>query len=186
MHPYHARRNSKQRLAAITEYLGDREGFTVLELGALDGYFSKHLAETHKAQCTAVDDNPHLQESPGVTVVQDRLSATAIRKLGPFDVALCLSVLHHLPQWKATLNALLDAAPVVIVESAHPDEALPKAGNHKASADILAAIENAGGVAVAEHPGYDQRYRRSLFVIDRTEPEAEADSGDLLESPPEE
>ena len=117
----------------------------MLELGALDGYFSKHLAETHKAQCTAVDDNPHLQESPGVTVVQDRLSATAIRKLGPFDVALCLSVLHHLPQWKATLNALLDAAPVVIVESAHPDEALPKAGNHKASADILAAIENVGG-----------------------------------------
>lgn len=168
MHPYHERRNSKARLAAISEYLDGRENFTVLELGALDGYFSARLAERFNAQCTAVDDSPHLTAAPGVTAINRRPGVAEIRKLGKFDVVLCLSVLHHLPQWRATLKAMLDVAPVLFVESAHPDENLPGAGNHKASAQIHKALEDAGGTVLTYTPGYDGRFERPLFVIDNT------------------
>ena len=170
MHPYHQRRHSEARLAAITEYLDGRHGFTVLELGALDGYFSTQLAEQFGAHATAVDDSRHLTDTPGVTAIHSRLTATEIRKLGQFDVTLCLSVLHHLTAWKSTLNALLDSAPIVFIETAHPNETLPKAAAHKHSAAITAAVEKAGGVDIAHTPGYDPKHSRPLFVIDTTQP----------------
>ena len=184
MHPYHQRRNSDARFAAITEYLGDARGFTCLELGALDGYFSKRLTAEYDAVCTAVDDNPLLEGARLHRVINARLAPADIRKLGEFDVALCLSVLHHLRDWRATLNALLASAPLLFIETAHPDEVLPKAGNHRASAKIHAALEEAGAVAIAQTPGYDQRFQRPLWVIDRTAPAtADADHDDADDDP---
>lgn len=163
------KRDAAGRFAAIAEYLGDARGFTVLDLGAYGGYFSARLADQFEAQCTAVDDSPYLIEAPGVTVVRQRLAPAEIRQLGDFDVALCLSVLHHLKNWRATLNALLDAAPIVFVETAHPDETLPKAGNHKASTQIATAVQDAGAITLTHTAGYDARFERPLWVIDRTE-----------------
>lgn len=168
MHPYHQRRRSDTRLAAITEYLDADPGFTLLEFGALDGYFSTQLAAQRGAQATAVDDSRHLTDAPGVTAIHGRLTATEIRKLGTFDVTLCLSVLHHLTTWKSTLNAILDSAPIVFIETAHPNETLPKAVAHKHSAAIAAAVEKAGGVDIAHTPGYDTAFERPLFVVDTT------------------
>lgn len=167
MHPYHQRRNSADRLAAITEYIGNTPGIKVLEFGALDGWFSQQLTEKLAADCTVVDDNPNLS---GANVINKRLTATDIRKLGSFDVVLALSVLHHVPQWKSTLNALLNAAPVVFIETAHPDETLPKAVNHSASAQIVKAVEDAGAISITQTPGYDSRFTRDLWVIDRRTP----------------
>ncbi len=186
MHPYHQRRNSDARLSAIGEYLGDARGFTCLEFGALDGYFSARLADQYGAQCTAVDDSQHLAGTPGVTLINERLTPTQIRKLGTFDVVLCLSVLHHLPQWKATLSALLDAAPLVFVETANTGETLPKAKAHGSSASIHAAVEDAGGIELCRTPGYDASFDRPLWVIDnqpQPAPDVPAeDPDDLLES----
>lgn len=168
LHPYHVRRDSDTRFDAIAAYLGGRRGFTVFELGALDGYFSHRLAAQFDARCTAADDSKHLTETPGVTAIRERLSPTQIRALGQFDVALCLSVLHHLTNWRATLNAVRNAAPVLFVETAHPDENLPKAGNHQASPQINTALEKLGGTVLTETPGHDHRYTRPLWVIDST------------------
>lgn len=160
------KRDAAGRFTAIADYLDDRRGFTVLDFGAYGGYFSARLVEQFGATCTAVDDSPHLTESPGVRVIRERLTPTGIRQLGKFDVVLCLSVLHHLKTWRATLNALLSATPVVFIETAHPDETLPRAGNHEASPKILAALEKAGGTVITHTPGYDKRFERPLFVID--------------------
>ena len=165
MHPYHQRRNSADRLAAIIEYLGDTRGIKVLEFGALDGWFSQQLTEHLDAECTVVDDNPSLEGSR-LNVINKRLTATEIRKLGKFDVVLALSVLHHVPQWKATLNALLNAAPVAFIETAVPDETLPKAVNHAASEQIIKAVQDAGAISISRNPGYDAKYMRDLWVID--------------------
>ncbi|MCH9732851.1 MAG: hypothetical protein K0U84_24860 [Actinomycetia bacterium] len=170
MHPYHRRRHSDARLAAITEYLGDPAGLKILDLGALDGWFSHQLAN-RGALCTAADDHPTLTEAPGVTVINERLTPTKIRALGEFDAAICLSALHHMPSWRATLNALLAVAPLVFVETAHPDETLPKASHHKDSGRITNAIEKAGGVAITTTPGYDAKYQRPLWVIDNRPPD---------------
>lgn len=161
------KRDAAGRFQAIAEYLGDKTGFTCLDFGAYGGYFSARLAEQFNATVTAVDDSPYLTEATGVTVINQRLTPAELRHLGTFDVALCLSVLHHLKNWRATLNALLDAAPILFVETAHPDENLPKAGNHKASQHIQDAVEKAGGVVLTHTPGYDKRHMRSIYVIDQ-------------------
>lgn len=181
------RRDAAGRFDAIAEYLGDRRGFTVLDFGAYGGYFSARLADQFDADCTAVDDSKYLTEAPGVTTIRDRLTPAEIRKLGDFDVTLCLSVLHHIPKWKDTLAALLDSAPIVFVETANPDETLPKATAHKHSAAIAAAIEEAGGVELTRTPGYDASQTRPLWVIDNTPPDTstappDGDSGDASQN----
>lgn len=175
------KRDAAGRFAAIAEYLGAARGFTCLDLGAYGGYFSARLADQFGAKCTAVDDSPYLIEAPGVKVINQRLTPAEIRNLGQFDVVLCLSVLHHLKSWRATLNALLDAAPVVFTETAHPDENLPKAANHKASAQIHAALEQAGAIVLTQTPGYDERFERPLWVVDRTNPIVALPAGPLDE-----
>ena len=77
-------------LAAATRRLrrrhrrGDRRKF----LGARPdtGYFTRF--DTHGAKVVVADDHPNLREGPGVVVVREQLTPPAIRKLGPFDVAL--------------------------------------------------------------------------------------------------
>lgn len=160
-----ARRDANARYQAIANHLNNRHGFTVLDFGAYGGYFSARLTEQFGATCTAVDDSPHLTETPGVTVIRERLTPTQLRKLGPFDIALCLSVLHHIPQWRATLNALTSVASTLFIETAHPDETLPKAVAHGSSAAIQTAVQKAGGIQLCHTPGYDHKHQRPLWVI---------------------
>lgn len=164
------RRDAAGRYEAIAGYLGDARDFTALDFGAYGNYFSARLVEQFNARCTAVDDTTGLAESPGVSVVNRRLSAQELKDLGPYDVALCLSVLHHLTDWRVYLDALLDIAPVLFVETAHPDEVLPKAKAHSQSREIesaLDALAAEGGTILTFTPGYDSRHARPLWVIDR-------------------
>ena len=162
------RRDAACRYQAIAEYLADKKVDKVLDFGAYNGYFSQRLVEDFSAEVTAVDDSPLLRAAPGVTAIRERLTSTQIRKLGPFDAALCLSVLHHAPQWRTVLKALLAVAPIVFVETAHPDEVLPKAIAHSSSDKIRDAMESAGGVELRQTPGYDARFSRPLWVIDKS------------------
>lgn len=164
------RRDAAGRYRAIAEYLGDMRDFHALDLGAYGGYFSFRLAEEFDAHCVAVDDFSGLADAPGVKVIRRRLSMSELVDLGPCDVVLCLSVLHHLPDWRAYLNALQVMAPVVFVETSNPAETLPKAKAHGDAAAIHAAVEAAGGKVLTTTPGYDARHSRPLWVIDRRTP----------------
>lgn len=161
------RRPCDSRYAAIANYLAGRQDFTVLDFGSHLGYFSQRLHEDFNADCTAVDDYQHLTEKPGVTVINERLTAAQVRKLGTFDVTLCLSVLHHVPQWKAMLSAILDSAPIVFLEVADPDETLPGARTHGKSEQIFAAIEGTGARVLTHTKGFDDNYHRPLWVLDK-------------------
>jgi len=159
-------RDTENRYLAIANYLAGQTEFTVLDFGAHIGYFSRRLAAEFGAACTAVDDHPRLEPTDGVQVINERLTAGGIRKLGKFDVVLCLSVLHHVPQWRAVFKALRDAGRIVFVETAHPDEHLPKARMHHSSADIHKTVEETGARILTWTRGYDKRFKRPLWVID--------------------
>ena len=62
------------------------------------------LAEDFGASCTAVDDYEDWF-LPGVTVINERLTADQLARLGSFDVVLGLSVLHHVLDWRRYLDA---------------------------------------------------------------------------------
>lgn len=160
-----SRRDAEGRYHAIAEYLKGRSGFTALDLGAHQGYFSHRLADEFGAAVTAVDDYPGLQPRDGVTVIRRRLAAGEVTQLGHFDVSLCLSVLHHLPRWRDMVDALLAVSDVLFVEIADPGEHLPRAVAHSASAHIASYIERLGGRVLARTPGYDPEFSRPLWVI---------------------
>ena len=170
------KRDAASRYAAIAEYLRTAPPFdqplTVLDFGAYGGYFSARLTEEFGAQCTAVDDSPFLKEIAGVEIIPQRLTPGEVSRLGPFDVALCLSVLHHLTQWRTTLKALRKVSTVLFVETANPDETLPRAAVHSASPAIHSTMAEAGGVILTETPGYDAKFMRPLWVLDQRLPRA--------------
>lgn len=167
-----SKRDAASRADAIVEYLGDAKGLRILDLGAYAGYFSHRLADQLDSECVAVDDFPGLKEAPGVTVIRERLTPAAIEKLGKFDVALCLSVLHHLPQWKRYLKTLTDIADVVFVETSVPEEILVKAKAHGSAKAIHEAVEAASTGVIAHTAGYGSNpatatLERPLWVIDQ-------------------
>lgn len=163
-------RKAAPRYEAIAQELGDHRGFTVLDLGAYNGYFSLRLAEQFDATCTAVDDHRGL---PGalaeagdtrVTGVFHRLTQEEFYTLPSFDVILCLSVLHHVPWWAELLAGLRDKARMLFVETASASEVLPKAVAHSPEIpEAVAAID--GARVIAKTHGYKSKKIRPLYAI---------------------
>lgn len=173
----HGKQTSSHRRGFLSRYDPIRDwltcenlyGFTVLDFGAGGGYFTARLVEDFDAIVTAVESDPkaqpNLADSGAATIIAEHATPDRLKKLGRFDMVLALSVLHHCPQWRATLNTLRDAADILFVETADPREWLPKARAHTHSAAICSAVTD--GKILIETPGHDTRYTRALRVIDQ-------------------
>lgn len=169
---YSTRRESPTRYAVIKQYLeshpfGEDE-LKVLDFGCLDGYFANRFA-TEGADVTAVDDSFMFDAAainPNITCIAKHVEPEEIPDLGEFDVVLCLSVLHHLPNWRKYVTAFKKAGTVLFIEVANPDENLPKAKAHSQSKRIHTAIAKLGDV-ITQTPGYDRQFERDMFVIDQ-------------------
>lgn len=163
-----ARRDAAGRYRAIADHLKGR-GFRVLDVGANAGYFSLRLAEEFQARVTAVDGDPILKESlerarnSSVEGIYEFLSPDSLKKLGVFDVGLCLSVLHHVSWWPTMLRLMRAQCRTLFIETAHPKEDLPKAFWH--SPEILRIVSDMGGNVIHESPGFDSKYLRPLHVV---------------------
>lgn len=116
-------RDCSGRYRAIKEHLPDSV-LHVLDIGAYNGYFCRRLVDDFSPRCVAVDDAPELQHYRNVTVIPRHITPDEIRWLGDFDVVLCLSVLHHYPNWAEYLDAILSTGAQVFIESANPAENL--------------------------------------------------------------
>lgn len=137
----------------------------ILDFGAISTDTAEKLTlKWPKAEVVVVGDEIDTPSTPRIEVVPNRLTAGQVGKLGPFDVTLALSVLHHCVQWKNYLSVLRNSAPILFIETAHPDEDLPKAKAHKHTAEMIAAVE-AIGKPIAYADGYDNRYQRTLWLV---------------------
>lgn len=153
------------RFDAIADYLGDRHPHHVLDFGALNSVMADRFVTRYGSHVTAVDDALNGGTAPnGVTYIGKRLGPAAIRKLPRQDVTLCLSVLHHQPQWRNYLDALRSISDLLFVETAHPDENLPTAAAHHKSPQICAYLQT-HATPIGSSPGYDPTYSRTLWVI---------------------
>jgi 2-polyprenyl-3-methyl-5-hydroxy-6-metoxy-1,4-benzoquinol methylase len=162
-------RKAAPRYEAIAGQLQGRRGFTVLDLGAYNGYFSLRLAEDFDASCTAVDNWRGLPlalaeaDDDRVRAVCERLTPATLRALGSFDVVLCLSVLHHVTWWEQMLAQLQKQARMLFIEVASANEVLPKAVAH--CPQIPAAAAGLGGRVIARTHGYKSKKLRPLYAI---------------------
>lgn len=134
---YKGYRECEARFEVIRRFLEEREcrPRTMLDFGALFGYFSLRLSETYGTFSLAIDHNPLLVEvvdanrttprpNYRVQAVHRKISsAEEIREFGKFDIVLVMSVLHHTPDWLEFLNAFQEAATEwLFVEPPHPQE----------------------------------------------------------------
>lgn len=155
-----------RRYQAIVDYLAGRRNLHVLDFGCFNSYYAARLAAEYAHHVVAVDNTP-LEPAEGVAIVNKHLGPKDIRRLGHFDVGLCLSVLHHQKQPRNYLNTLLAVCDVLFVEAANPAEVLPGVDTHKNSATILADIAKHHPTALCETPGWDSQHMRTLWVIDQ-------------------
>lgn len=127
-------RDTETRYNTIHAYLSRltarlKRPITVLDLGANTGYFSIRISEDFRALITAVDTLPALKkieaQSDRITVKQTTIDRWNLPAFPRHDVVLCLSFLHHLPDWRESFPLIRRLAKhAVIVEVPHPDEQL--------------------------------------------------------------
>lgn len=148
-----------------------RRPFTVLDLGASEGYFSIRLTDEFGARCVAVDSRSVVRSAEPLIagIVEGEVDAEDVRLLGTYDVVLGLSFLHHIPDWRGMLEQMdRSARSLLVVETPHPDEKLKQATNRHQLGKIVQALEKKGMTQLGEAPAvWDHELGRPLMVKTR-------------------
>lgn len=102
-------------LHTLVQEVIDRNGqCRVLELGAGHGTFTDHLlAAGARVTVTEMSEpsvrflQTRFRRNPNVTVLHDQ-DGTAARQAGPVDAVVCVSVLHHVPDYLGMVEQLVE------------------------------------------------------------------------------
>lgn len=118
------------RYTAIKKALTEKykRPFTVLDIGANNGYFSFRLARECGSTCVMADMTNRLTDlcqlntdvGNNIIYIKKQLTADDIKQLSKhvhFDVAIGLHVLHHIPEWKKFFKNLKSLADTLIIET---------------------------------------------------------------------
>lgn len=174
-------RDASGRYDAIKRYLVGRQARTdlrqftapsVLDIGAYNGYFCRRLADDYHARCLAVDGQPFLEEytAPGgghVDVLHALWSPDDIKAAPPFDIVLCLSVLHHWPNWSEFMDAMSTIGTTLFVELANPWENLSNDAREIARSALSDMRKTDNAKVIAQTPPMShQTLLRPMFVIE--------------------
>lgn len=126
-------RDCHDRYAAIATALSSREQpFTVLDIGANQGYFSFRLAAERGAVCVMVEKQDDLLrnclDDGGDSLILLKCQITArelvwLSREEHFDVVLCLNVIHHFGwRWRSATRAIFDLADDLFIENPPDDD----------------------------------------------------------------
>ena len=161
---YDQGRHSHARLAMIMSHTY-RPG-SVLDLGANVGYFSHGMGREGYA-VTAVEP-PNGKEFDLRLIRREHrawVHEPADLPVGTFDYTLALSVLHHMPQWKAVLDHLIvHTKRALFVEVPSPTEGHPKWHGSRESYAMLWDMPNAK--IIGAYPEVTGRVYRDLWKVD--------------------
>jgi len=125
-------RECASRWAAISKVLAkyDRR-FTVLDLGASEGYFSLRAASEFDCVAVMIEGGKQLlslcSENVGLDTIllQRRVSIRDLEQLATcehFDVVLALNVLHHFVEPERVVRAVMSLGDHTIIETPAPDD----------------------------------------------------------------
>jgi len=167
-------RSCADRYALIRPVLEQyQRQFTVWDLGANLGYFGCRIADEFGAVSVMVDQRPILAEVcrenaiPTTIAMTHRLTAKDLWELAyseHADVVLALNVLHHMPDWREALDAILALGENVIVET--PGKGDAESANYKESQELLRVLYGSGGDVIGESPSHvTQGVKRPMFLF---------------------
>lgn len=172
------RSDSDARYNAIADQLDELDVFSVLDLGAAEGYFTARIAHDFGCVVTAIDDNARLAElntAPNgpVHVINRRVTSGYLEAMPRDDVVVALSVLHHFKDWRAVLRWVIACREFAIIEVPHPKERWLRSApaRHELAAihDAVAGLPGAVKIAEHERVGRDRtRHARPMFRVPGT------------------
>ncbi|MEX2599276.1 MAG: class I SAM-dependent methyltransferase [Dehalococcoidia bacterium] len=123
------RRDCASRYGPIFARLDGMDAPRVLDLGANAGYFGLRVAHDFpEASVLLADDYPLLKVMvqsnalPNTQCMAQRLPPARVRDLGPFDLVIAYSVLHHCPDPIGMLDSILGATRHALIELPAPEE----------------------------------------------------------------
>lgn len=143
--------------------------FTVLDVGAAEGYFAARIADEFGVQVTAIEPRVTLKRhrSQRIRWINQTVRPQDLDAMDTFDVVLALSLLHHIADWRTMLPALQRTARhSLIVETPHPQEALKIAVARHELGLIDTAVRELGGVRIGTSSGvWDRTLQRGIYRI---------------------
>ena len=166
-------RDCGQRYEIIRKELESlRRPFTVLDLGASQGYFSIRLTQDFGARVVAVDRLKDIHKATGkvAAIRQKDLTVDDIFRLGTFDVVLGLSFLHHQKDWcnKLAMMAKITRS-ALIIETPNSNEKLRQAVARHDLGLIQMAVKAVPGMRhIGAAPAvWNSTLQRGLFMMRR-------------------
>lgn len=175
------RRDCAGRYEAIRDALGRElgSGFSVADVGGWDGYFPVRLSEDLGAAAENID----ARHSTLRCHRQMKVTAETVGKVGYHDAILCLSVLHHMPDWREVYDGLKAQCKVLIIEVCHTDEAAGDSPVMKLTGErigpVFEAVSADAEDILCETPCLDdKRILRPTYLVrgDCAKPEIAAES----------
>jgi hypothetical protein len=152
-----------------------RRPFTVWDLGANLGYFGCRIAAEFGAVSVMVDQRPILVEAcrenaiPTTIAMTHHLTADDLMELAQSehaDVVLALNVLHHMPEWRAALEAVLALGETILIET--PGEGDTKSAHYDRSQALLEALQAERPELVGWSPSHvTPGVRRPMYLCRR-------------------
>ncbi len=149
--------------------------FTLWDLGANLGYFGCRAADEYGAISVMVDKRPGLVETcranaiPTTIAMTHQLTADDLIELAQSehaDVVLALNVLHHMPDWRSALPAVLALGETVIIET--PGYGDVHSANYDRSQAILFALQAAQPELLGMSPSHvTPGIHRPMFLYRR-------------------
>ncbi|NGX53782.1 MAG: tRNA (mo5U34)-methyltransferase [Chlamydiae bacterium] len=138
--------------------------FTVLDLGANNGFFSIKIAEDFDAVCVMIDGSERLTDICTLNTERNKIihfqkhfnhaEIVELSKQEHFDVILALHVLHHVDNWRGWVDTLFQMGDNVIIETPSADDPINKFEHTKQLARYLTSLPNA--VQIGAFPRHDK------------------------------
>jgi 2-polyprenyl-3-methyl-5-hydroxy-6-metoxy-1,4-benzoquinol methylase len=173
---HHGKRTCGRRYKLIYDCLVQRyrPGFTLLDIGASEGYFSIRLSEDLHARATMLEKKSSLsaivqaQANSRLRAKIGRFDIQTLKSLGNFDVVIALSIVHHFPNWGEMLKHILDMGDTAIIELPTLNKRATKRAESAAS--MLEMLKWYNPTLIGETSGYAEESRRQLWCIDFATP----------------
>ena len=152
-----------------------RRTFTVWDIGANLGYFGCRIADEYGAVSVMVDKRPGLVDVcrenaiPTIVAMAHELTAKDLTELAQSehaDVVLALNVLHHMPDWRLALPAILSLGEMVLIET--PGRGDSNSAHYDRSQEILDVLMEMRTIVQGMSPSHvTDGIQRPLFLFHR-------------------
>lgn len=155
-------RECESRYEIIKKLVGQyKRQFSVLDIGANYGWFGQRLVRDFDCVYVGID-NKTIDPHPRIWHINSHMNAQALLNLSrceSFDVVLCLSVLHHFPDYKKACAAAKRLGQWSIFEIPGEDDTGALAPErHKGIADLFP------GEPIAEAPSHVSDTMRPMYM----------------------